>query len=205
MFRDLAELVQRPEVLRTLPLFLAPCATFALCNTLGGFGDVFHASEHMVSIAGGIGTTMAAIIGSLIVPSLARRFALRNIYLMTGTLGALFTLTLTALPHSPAVFALAIVGENIFMAAATTTAVTLMFSTIGKANPLAATQFALLNAAMFLPVTYMQAIDGYAYGWHGPSGSFLADALLSLIACSIIAMCTWAVPRKAFSLRRKEA
>jgi hypothetical protein len=34
-------------------------------------------------------------------------------------------------------------------------------------NPLASTQFAILNAALATPLIYMQWIDGHAYGARG--------------------------------------
>ncbi len=185
-FGELAELGRRPTVLRTLPLFLAPCATFALTNTLGGLGNDFHASETVVSLAGGLCTTAAALIGSLLVPVLARLVPLRRLYLLIGVVGALFTLLLVALARTPAVYFVAVLGENICGSAATAAATALIFGTIGKHNPLAATQFAVLNAAIFLPVSYMQWVDGFAYGLHGLTGGLMADATLSLIACSLI-------------------
>ena len=63
---------------------------------------------------------------------------------------------------------------------------TIVFRSIGDDNPLAATQFALLQAATALPITYMQAVDGAAFGQGGMPGMFLVDAGLSLIACAVL-------------------
>ena len=38
------------------------------------------------------------------------------------------------------------------------------------------------------PITYMQAIDGAAYGVNGLSGSYLADASISLSVCVMLAL-----------------
>jgi MFS transporter, PAT family, beta-lactamase induction signal transducer AmpG len=65
---------------------------------------------------------------------------------------------------------------------------TIILRTIGEANPLAATQYALLAAAPTFPIAYMQAVDGAAYGMGGLVGTYLADALLSLAACGILAL-----------------
>ena len=53
-------------------------------------------------------------------------------------------------------------------------------------SPISATQFGLLIAAQALPIDYMQAIDGQAYGAGGLAGTFTADALLSLGACAVL-------------------
>jgi PAT family beta-lactamase induction signal transducer AmpG len=88
----------------------------------------------------------------------------------------------------PATFAVAVVGENLFASAALAVATAIIFDTIGKNNPLAATQFAVLNAALLIPPTYMQQLDGMAYGWGGLTGNLLMDASLSLVTCGTLAL-----------------
>jgi PAT family beta-lactamase induction signal transducer AmpG len=109
-FADLAALVRQPQILRLLLLFAAPAASFALTNTLGGLGRDYHASEAFVATIGGAAVTGAGVIGSLLVPLLARRAAPVWLYLGVGTLGALFTLCLIGLPRTPLFFAAAMVG-----------------------------------------------------------------------------------------------
>ena len=79
----------------------------------------------------------------------------------------MFTLALMALPHTPATFAVALVGENVFQGAAFSVQFAIILRTIGNDNHFAATQFALLIAVTEVPLTYMQAIDGNAYGFGG--------------------------------------
>lgn len=185
---DVLHLFRQPGALRTLPLFLAPCATFALVNIVGALGRDFAASEATVSLAGGLCTIIAAIIGSLLAPVLARRLPLLPLYLLIGIIGSGFTLTLVLLPKLPAFYVIAVLGENIFASAANATATAIIFGAVGKHNPLAATQFSILSAALFLPQTYMQAIDGVAYGQHGLTGMLVADAVLSIASCCLFAL-----------------
>ena len=84
------------------------------------------------------------------------------------------------------VFSLVLLGENVFKAAAFVVESTIVYRSIGEGNPLAATQFALLQAATALPITYMQAVDGQAYGRGGIAEMFLADAGFSLVACALL-------------------
>jgi len=186
-FIDIFELLRRPAVLKTLPFFLTPCASFALVNTLGALGRDFATSEAAAAAIVGIGASVAAI-GSLLVPPLARHVALRPLYLLVGSVGAMFTLTLIILPHTPVSFALSVVGENLFGTAGVAVATAISFDTIGKNNPLAATQFAVLNAAMLFSPIYMQELDGIGYAWGGLLGNFLMDATLSLIACGTLGL-----------------
>jgi MFS transporter, PAT family, beta-lactamase induction signal transducer AmpG len=185
---EVLAVVRRRQVLIALALFASPCASFALTNTLGSMGNDFHASERMVSLVGGAGLSLAGIFGSLMFVPFAKLLPLRPLYLAIGAAGAIFTTSLLLLHHTPATFGVAMVGENIFQALAYTGITAISFETIGRNNPLAATQYSLFNAASLVPIIYMQVIDGRAYSWHGVTGSFLADALFGLLACALLGL-----------------
>ena len=61
----------------------------------------------------------------------------------------------------------------------------------------AATQFAVLNAALLIPPTYMQELDGIGYGWGGLAGNLIMDASLSLAACGTLALVMWLLRQRA--------
>ena len=201
--RDLGVVLRKPDILRLLLLFALPAASFSLTNMLAGVGGDFAASEHMVSALGGIGIVVAGTAGSLLVPVFLRRLRPRNLYLLIGGTGGLFTLGLMMLPRTPATFALAMVGENAFQAAAFAVEVAIMLRAIDNASPFAATQFALLNAASSLPIAYMQLIDGRAYDANGLEGCLLVDGGLSLTACALLTIvlrCVYARGKRPGSL-----
>jgi PAT family beta-lactamase induction signal transducer AmpG len=195
-FGDIVALVRRSEVLVTALLFGMPAASFALTNTLGGLGRDYHASEQFVALAGGAGATAAGVIGSLLVPRLAKRFPARPLYLAIGAIGAVFALALIFAPHTPTMFAAAMAGENVFQSAAFATSTFVIFAIMGKDNPLAATEFAVLTAAVGVPLTYMQVLDGRAYGAGGLTGAYLADGGLGLAACGALAVLLFAISRR---------
>ena len=186
--RAVLALLRRRDVLIGLALFVLPSASFALTNVLGGIGQEYHASAATVSLFAGAGSIFAGIGGSFIVPRLARRIALRPLYLAIGIVGALFTVSTLLLPRAPWTFGVVFTGEIIFQALAFTAALGIAFQIIGPNNPLAATLFTLLIAAMNLPITYMGVLDGWGYDRGGLLGSFLTDAGLSLAACSLLAL-----------------
>lgn len=194
-FRDVVSLLKRREILIALAILLSPAGAFTLTNLLGGLGTEFHASTRLLSLAGGAGVAVAGVAGSLIFPFFAKHLALRPLYLTIGVVGACFTLSLLLLPRAPAVFALAMIGENIFQSLALTGTFAISFETIGQKNPLAATTFSVLGAACNFPIVYMQLVDGHAYTWHGISGEFLSDALLGMLACILLALLLRAVRR----------
>ena len=193
--RDVLALLRNRSVLLTLLLFVAPAASFALTNLLGGVGHDFNTSEKFVGLVGGVGVAIAGVVGSLMIPQLNKKVEPRPLYLLVGGFGAAFTLLLVLLPRTPAVFGLAMLGENVFQAASFSVQNVIVLRTIGHNNPLAATQFGLLTAAGSLPLAYMQLIDGRAYGFSGVNGSFLADALVSGGACLVLALVLWLLRR----------
>jgi PAT family beta-lactamase induction signal transducer AmpG len=183
---EVASLVRQHKVIFALLLFLMPAASFTLTNVLGGTGNDFFASEREVSLLAGIGSSLAGLVGSFLLFPLARRIALRPLYLGIGAVGALFTLSLILLPRSPWSFGVAITGENLFQALAFSAGNAITFEVIGPANHLAATLFTLLLSAENLPIVYMQYLDGRGYSYRGLTGSYLTDACVSISACALL-------------------
>lgn len=185
-FNEVTLLVRRPEVLVVLVLLALPSASFALTNVLGSWSDSFHASGPFVSLISGAGAMLGGIAGAAIIPLLARNVPLRPLYLSVGLVGAAFTLSLLLLPRVSATYGLAFIGENAMQAAGAAAGLAIIFQLIGADNPLAATTFALMTAAMNLPVDYMEFVDAWGYGWRGITGAFLADASISASACILL-------------------
>lgn len=186
-FGEVLALLRRREVLVAILLFAAPAGTFALTNLLAGVGADFHASTRTVSAIGGAGVIAAGIFGSLLYPTLTRFLPLRPLYLAIGITGGLFTLSLLPMPLNPASFALALIGQNVFQALAFAGSAAIAFEIIGHDNPLAATTYTLTIAAVNVPITYMQIIDGRAYSHGGVAGSYLMDAGVSISTCLLLA------------------
>jgi PAT family beta-lactamase induction signal transducer AmpG len=82
----------------------------------------------------------------------------------------------------------ALLGENIFQAAAFAVSNVISLNSLGEDNPLAATQFGLLFASSAAPLTYMQIIDGAAFAAHGLNGGLLTDAALTAASCVMLAL-----------------
>ena len=116
LFVELRQLLRRREVLLTLLLFTAPTGSFALTNQLGGIAQDFHASPAFVGRMGGAVLSLAGAASCLLLPFFARWVKSLPLYLLIGTVGSVFTLALLALPRTPAVFAVAFLGENVVQA-----------------------------------------------------------------------------------------
>ena len=187
-FAEVVGVVRRREVQLALVMFVTPASSFALVNVLGGIGSDFHASAHFVGAVGGAGVLVAGIAGCFAFRVIDRLLPLRYLYLAIGVVGALLTIALMLLPRTPLIFAVALMGENVFQSAAITTSIAIAFETIGHRNPLAATTFAVIVAVLNIPNTYMVVADGRGYAWRGVDGSLLVDAGASLAACGLLAL-----------------
>jgi PAT family beta-lactamase induction signal transducer AmpG len=187
-FREVFSLLKRREVLIGLALFVLPSASFSLTNVLAGVGKDYHASPNAVSFLAGLGSVIAGVGGSFLVPLLAKKIHLRPLYLAIGIIGACFTLSTLLLPRAPWTFGLVFTGEIVFQALAFTAANGIAFEIIGPDNPLAATLFTLLIATMNFPIWYMGNLDGWGYDRAGIPGSFTIDAGLSIVACILLAV-----------------
>jgi PAT family beta-lactamase induction signal transducer AmpG len=189
--RDVSRVIRRPVVLWTLLLFTSPATAFALTNSLSGFAADFHIGEAMAGLIGGAGVCVAGVVGSLLAPALGARLRPRVLYLVIGLLGAGFSLLLMAAPRTPEMFGVALLGENIFQAAAFAVSNLISLNALGEDNPLAATQFGLLFASSAVPLTYMQIIDGAAFTANGLNGGLFADAAMTAGACVVLAAILW--------------
>jgi PAT family beta-lactamase induction signal transducer AmpG len=187
--RDVLELVRQPVVLRILLMFLLPCAAFTLTNAFGGIGRDFGVSDAMVGIANGVGATVIGFFASLTGRLLLKRLPAPLLYLGVGVVGAAFTLSLLALPRTPVIYLMAVIGENFAQSIAQVSQNAIIFRSIREGSPLASSQFGLLSTAFVVPYAYMQMLDGYGYKLAGGvNGSFMMDALVSLAACTLLAV-----------------
>jgi len=185
--RDVVQLVSQPLVLRVLLMFILPCAAFTLTNAFGGMGPDFHATDNLVSVANGIGAVAIGLFASILARLVLKRVSAPFLYLSIGILGATFTLGLLALPHSPATYLLAVLGEQAAQSIAQVSQNAIIFRSIRQGSPLASSQFGLLSTAFVVPYVYMQGLDGFGYKLAGGvTGSFTMDALVSLAACALL-------------------
>ena len=186
--RTVRALFGRRDVVRLLVLFALPTGCFALTNTLSGLGADYRASERFVGLVNSVAVTLTGVGGALLVPVLVRRAATWRVYLGAGALGAIVTLVLAALPRTPGVFAFAMVAENLSQAVTLTSVTVAALQSLDAAAPLAATQFGLLTAVPQLPVTYMQWLDGHAYGKGSLAMMYAFDGGTSLAACLAVGL-----------------
>jgi len=180
-FRDLYTVCRRRDCVIGLICFAAPTACFALTNSFSALGSDFRVSEARVTAINGTGVAIACSTGCLVGIWFCNRFARRNVYIVTGFLGAAAALALLGTPHTLAWYAGGVLIYNLFQGVSYTAFSSFCYEIVGPASPLAGTQMALLAAAANLPISYMTAIEGHAHSRFGLSGMLATDAVSTLI------------------------
>jgi MFS transporter, PAT family, beta-lactamase induction signal transducer AmpG len=117
---------------------------------------------------------------------------LRALYLAVGVAGALITLGLILLPHTPASYAIVLIAENLFQSLAITVSMGIIFEVIGRDNPLASTTFCFVGSAYGVPISYMLYVDAFGFTRGGIAGSLAIDAIAGILASVALgAMLLW--------------
>jgi len=88
-----------------------------------------------------MGVTVAGIVGSFLLPGLARRLPLRPLYLWIGVAGSIMTLVLILLSRTAPTFALAMLAENAFQSLAIACSTAIYFENLGAEQPAGCNQF----------------------------------------------------------------
>jgi len=179
-FHDLYVVCKRPGCVLGLICFVLPTACFALTNLFSGMGADFHAPERWVTALNGPGVAICCSLGCLVGIAVCSRFPRRIVYILTGFGGATAALGLIRTPHTLEWFAAGVLAYNFFQGINYTAFSALCYEIVGPRNPLAATQMALLAAAVNLPISYMTAVDGHFHTTHGLAGMLAVDGLSSI-------------------------
>jgi len=139
-----------------------------------------------VSNVGGLAILLGGVFGCLIFPRLGGWMSLRPLYLTVGLGGSLVTLAMTLLPHTPASYAVVLIGENLIQSLAITISMAIIFETIGQKNPLAATTFCFVGSAYGVPIWYMLKVDTFGFQRGGIAGSLVWDAVSGIVASLLL-------------------
>lgn len=180
-FRDLYEVCKRRSSILGLICFLSPTACFALTNSFSDLGTDFQATEAWVTRINGPLVAIVCSAGALVGLWFCQRFLRRTVYVLAGFGGAMAALAMIWMPHTLHYYALSVLAYNFFQGINYTAFSAFEYEIIGPANPLAATQIALLTAAANAPISYMTFFETRLYTNHGLPGMLGVDAVSSIV------------------------
>jgi MFS transporter, PAT family, beta-lactamase induction signal transducer AmpG len=199
LYRDVVYACRRPGFLLGMVCFLSPTACFALTNIFSSLGQDFHVSERWVMSINGPSVAAFCSLGCLAGIWLCHRYRRRTVYVLAGFGGAMAALGLIGSPHTLVFYAAGVLVYNFFQGINYAAFGALQFEIVGPNNPLAATQMALLAAALNVPITYMTAVDGHFHTAHGLTGMLAVDAGTSIAIGSVLLLVFHALSRRQTS------
>lgn len=202
MGRDLRRVLRGGRIWMGLLIFLTPIA-FALTNLFSSMGADFGAPESWVTGLNGMGVATVCSLGCLLAMPLCRRFKRRTVYELAGVGAALFAVALGVLPRTLAVYAIGLLGYNLFQGFNYTAFVALEFEIVGPGNALAGTMMAILTASANVPISSMTWIDGVVHDRFGLRAMYFADAAAAILTAAVLLL--WAFPRMDSWVARREA
>jgi len=100
-----------------------------------------------------------------------------------GTLLALLAVLVAALPQTPQIYAVSVLGYAIVMGFVYSAYTAVVFYAIGKGA--ATTKYAIIGSLGNVPVVYMTASDGWAHDRWGAAGMLYWEGLLGLAAVAV--------------------
>lgn len=180
-FRNVARTCRRHEVLMGFLLFLTPAGAVAAINLFSGLGKEFQTPEPHVVWITGAGVAITSSIGALVGGYIADRANRGALYLGSGIVAGLTSLTLAFTPHTELAFTCGVLFYNAMAGVSYAAFTALELQLTGKDNPTAATQLALFAASTNGAISYMTWFDGQGYRIDGVRGLFVTDGLAAVI------------------------
>jgi hypothetical protein len=159
-------------------VFLLPVCSFAL--PFAAVGIEFHTSERWSTLLNGPMAAGACSLGCLSAILACRHISPRMVYVLPGLAAAIVTGAMMVAPRTFAVFAISRMFYSFLQGLNFTAFTAVLYGIVGKKNPLAGTQLALLTAASNLPISYMIALDGVGFAHYGIQGMLSVDTFVAL-------------------------
>jgi PAT family beta-lactamase induction signal transducer AmpG len=186
LFADIWTLSRTRSALIGLLIFITPSATFAAQNLFNGLGRDFHASDAALTWITGLGTAIVCSLGAAIGGWMCNRMDRRVLFVGTGVVAAAATISMALGARTATVFFAGVTAYNLLAGINYAAASAVAFDIMGKDNPLAATQYAMLMAACNVAISTVIAGDQHGYKLHGAKGALLMDAAFSIFTGVVI-------------------
>ena len=186
MRRDLVRVLRGARVWVGLVIFLSPASAFALTNLFSSLGADFGVPERWVTGLNGPGVAVACSAGCLLAIPLCRRWPRRMVYLLAGSGAGVCALGMAGAPHTFAVYAVGLLGYNLFQGFTYTAFVALELEIVGAGNALAGTMMAILTASSNVPISTMTWLDGHVHDVWGLRSMLAMDGVSAVVTAVLL-------------------
>lgn len=181
LWRELVQFVRsRPGMLGLLACIL-PLGTSAIDCLEGALAGDYRATASHVAFVGGIGGTLAGVIGALAGSLAVTRLGRFSAYVAASASMGVTALALAILPASPSMYVVGMLFYGALASACAAAFNAYAFELIASCRA-PSSVCGLLYGAVNIPLSYMLVFDGWAHTRAGRGGLFVADGLACLLA-----------------------
>jgi len=185
---DLKSLLWSRTGIIAVALSIVPIGSGGAINMFAAMAGQWHTSAGVVSFSNGLGSGLAAIVGSLLGGRLSDAMERRRAYALSGVILALVAFAMALLPRTPVNYVGGVIGYNLALGLCYATWTGFVLEIMGKGA--AATKYNIFASLSNLPIYLMGMLDGWVsdtYGrvtmlwFDGAAGIAGAVALLLLV------------------------
>lgn len=180
LWREVLQFVRSRAGMLGLLACILPLGTSALDCLEGALAGDYRAGASHVAFVGGIGGTLAGVVGALAGSVVVARLGRLSAYLAVSAAMGVTALTLAILPANPGMY----VGGMLFygcLASACAAAFNAYAFELIASCRAPSSVCGLLYGAVNLPLSYMLIVDGWAHTRAGRGGLFFVDGLACLV------------------------
>lgn len=189
LFKDLKSLLWSRTGAIAIGLCFLPIGSGGALGLFSAMADEWHTSASVVSFSNGLGSGIAAIIGSLLGGKLSDKIERRRAYAVSGVTLAVVTVGMAVAPHTAPFYVAGVIAYNLGLGMCYATFTGFVLEIIGKGA--AATKYNVFASLANIPIYAMGLLDGYVaetYGresmlwFDGGAGVIGAILLLAIVA-----------------------
>ncbi len=187
MGKDIFAMLKVPVALFTIFLIMMPIGTGAAANLWSAIAQDWKTDADTVALVTGILSGLISAVGCVAGGYIVDRKGVWFAYLGSGSICALITLIMAAMPYQPVVYIIGVLAYTFGIGLINAAFSSVILFTIGKKN--VATKYSLLASLGNLPVVYMTAFDGWAHDLHSSKYMLVAEATLGItfvVICIVI-------------------
>ncbi len=198
MGKDIITMVKIPVVLFAIILITMPIGTGAAANLWSAIAKDWKVNADTVALVTGILSGLISAVGCVVGGIFVDRKGIWFAYLGSGSICAIITLVMAAMPYQPVVYIVGVLAYTFGIGLINAAFTSVLLYAAGKRN--AATKYSLLSSLGNLPVVYMTAIDGWSHDRYGSKYMLAAEAILGIVFVVICILVLSKMKRKKLLL-----
>lgn len=196
LWREIVQFVRSRAGMIGVLACILPLGTSAIDCLEGALAGDYRAGASHVAFIGGIGGTLAGVVGALAGSVLVTRLGRFSAYLLASAAMGVTALALAILPANPSMYVAGMLFYGTLASACAAAFNAYAFALIASCRA-PSSVCGLLYGAVNLPLSYMLIVDGWAHTRAGRGGLFFVDGLACLVGVAGLIVVSRAGQRQA--------